>query len=74
MENQFQLNCPVCTQRYNKKAREPIYLLCCAETACKECVLFKMTSNEKPKDQQNAKDMIVNNFECALCKKKHYSP
>ena len=74
MENKFHLNCPVCKQRFNKKAREPIYMQCCAETACKNCVLFKMTTNDEAKAQQDAKEMLISNFECALCKKKHFSP
>jgi hypothetical protein len=54
MENKFHLNCPVCKQRYNKKAREPIFMECCAETACKNCVLFKMTTNDKVKAEEDA--------------------
>ena len=39
-----------------------------------KCVLFKMTKNDEAKAKQDAKDMLVSNFECALCKKKHFSP
>jgi len=33
-----------------------------------------MTTNDEAKAQQDAQDMIISNFECALCKKKHFSP
>ena len=74
MESKIQLSCPVCNQRYNKKAREPIYMQCCGETACKHCVLFKMTTNEEANTQKDPKEILVSNFECSLCKKKHFSP
>jgi hypothetical protein len=35
--------CPVCKFRFNKKSREPIFMLCCNKTACKSCVLTKMS-------------------------------
>ena len=35
--------CPVCKFRFNKKAREPLFMLCCNKTACKSCVLTKMS-------------------------------
>jgi hypothetical protein len=33
-----------------------------------------MTTSDEAKAQQDAKDMLISNFECALCKKKHFSP
>jgi hypothetical protein len=33
-----------------------------------------MTTNDEAKAQQDAKEMLISNFECALCKKKHFSP
>jgi hypothetical protein len=33
-----------------------------------------MTTNDEAKANQDAKDMLISNFECALCKKKHFSP
>ena len=43
MENRARFNCEVCKLRYNKKGREPIYMLCCTKTACAQCVLKKMS-------------------------------
>jgi hypothetical protein len=33
-----------------------------------------MTTNDEAKAQQDAKEMLISNFQCALCKKKNFSP
>jgi hypothetical protein len=32
------LKCSLCKLSFNLKKREPIFLKCCDETACRECV------------------------------------
>ncbi len=35
--------CQVCKERYNKKSHEPVLLYCCLKTACRLCVMTKMS-------------------------------
>ena len=65
--------CPVCKLLFNKKAREPIFMLCCNKTACKTCVLTKMsnfTAGGTIKDAQE----ITGNFKCTICECEKYCP
>ena len=59
-------NCPVCKKIYNTKAREPIFMMCCGETVCKECVLIMVESNGRVEPQQERQD-IERTFKCTLC-------
>ena len=47
------ITCPCCTKMYNLEAREPVYLSCCGDTACKDCFLNKMKE--------------ADGFKCLLC-------
>ena len=67
------LQCPVCNLRYNKKAREPIFMLCCSKTACKSCVFTKMSQYTADKTIDQAHE-ITGNFKCCMCEKEKYCP
>ena len=65
--------CPVCNLRYNKKAREPIFMQCCHQTACKTCVLTKMSQCTAERSVLEAKE-ITGTFKCSLCQCEKYCP
>ena len=68
-QNQKQLCCPVCKLRFNKEKRVPIFMLCCKQTACENCVakMCKATKLEEGKIPEGK-------FECSLCSEKVYAP
>ena len=63
--------CPVCSLRYNKKSREPIFLLCCSKTACKTCVFTQMTTVNTGQSVDEA-SKITGEFKCKLCECNKY--
>ncbi len=40
------LKCSLCNQFFNLKNREPIILICCQETYCRQCVETLMIKSE----------------------------
>ena len=66
----IKLNCFDCQHRFNLSSREPIIMICCGNTACRQCVTTKMIKNP-----QNAERGIAQkgDFECSGCKCKYYS-
>jgi hypothetical protein len=64
------LNCFDCQHRFNLNTREPIIMVCCGKTACRECVTTKMIKNKENADKGLAKK---GEFECSGCKSKYYS-
>jgi hypothetical protein len=62
------LQCPLCNLNFNCKGRLPIYMICCGETACLECVETKMN-----KGQQRGVS-IKGKFLCAFCESDHCAP
>jgi hypothetical protein len=67
----IKLNCFDCKHRFNLSTREPIMMICCGETACRECVNTKMIKNKQHAEIGVAKK---GEFECKGCKCKYYSP
>ena len=65
------LMCGPCGRRYNLKEREPIFLDCCDETSCRECVYDRMKPIVCPQDvssdPNDTKGII---FQCSLCNEK----
>jgi hypothetical protein len=66
----IKLNCFDCKHRFNLTTREPIFMVCCGNTACRQCVTTKMIKNP-----QNAQLGIAKkgDFECSGCNCKYYS-
>lgn len=64
------LKCFVCQKRFNLDTREPIILLCCYLTACRECVTTKMIKN---KDHAKMGVAKRGEFECSGCCSDYYS-
>ena len=61
------LICTQCKLAFNLKSREPIYLICCRQTACRECVQ-KMNANE------NKNIVKKGYFDCSFCHADHCTP
>jgi hypothetical protein len=72
-KNLTKFSCPVCKLRYNKDSRQPIFMLCCQETACKTCVLKKMSTYTGEGTIKEATN-ITGDFKCSLCQASKYSP
>jgi hypothetical protein len=51
----IKLNCFDCKHRFNVNIREPIIMICCGKTACRECVITKMIKNKDDVDMRVAK-------------------
>ena len=66
MEKKSKFLCPVCNLRFNKKAREPIFMLCCSKTACKKCVLTEMSKINSGQPIEEVEE-ISGSFQCRLC-------
>ena len=66
----IKLNCFDCQYWFNLKAREPIFMFCCGNTACRECVTSKMIQNKQNADKGLAKK---GEFECTGCHSKYYN-
>ena len=66
--NTSDLQCTLCNHFYNLKNREPIILICCQETACRECVENQMIKSE------NKEFVIKGQFECSFCHSDHCAP
>ena len=66
----IKLNCFDCKHRFNLTTREPIYMICCGNTACRLFVTTKMI-----KTPQNAQRGIAQkgDFQCSGCQCKYYS-
>ena len=45
-QKKHDLSCELCNNLFNLNAREPIRLLCCGLTACKECVQRDMIKSD----------------------------
>ena len=59
------LKCSLCKLSFNLKKREPIYLICCSETACRECVEILMIKSQ-------IKNLVVKGqFDCSFCHSDH---
>jgi hypothetical protein len=50
--------------------REPIFMFCCGDTACRECVSTKMIKNKHNAEKGIA---IKGDFECSKCQKQYYN-
>ena len=62
------LKCSLCKLSYNLKNREPINLVCCGDTACRECVETKMIKSQ-------SKELVIKGqFECSFCHSDHCAP
>ncbi len=61
--------CSVCDLRFNLTKRLPISMVCCGETACKQCIQTKMAKKLNP---QNGDFVIQGQIECAFCKSDKY--
>ncbi len=59
------LQCSVCNNFFNLKNREPIILMCCQETACRECVETLMMKS------QSKELAIKGQFDCSFCHSDH---
>ncbi len=66
----IKLNCFDCQHRFNLNSREPIIMVCCGNTACKQCVTTKMIKNSQNAERGIAKK---GDFECSGCNSKYYS-
>lgn len=62
------LDCTLCKHGFNLKNREPIYLICCQETACRHCFETLMMKSE------NKEHVIKGQFECSFCHADHCAP
>ena len=61
--------CRVCDLRFNLDKRMPITMVCCGETACKQCVQNKMI---KSSDHKFADFVIQGQIQCSFCKSDKY--
>ena len=59
------LKCSLCKQYFNLKNREPIIMMCCQETACRECAVTLMIKSE------NKEVVIKGQFDCSFCHSDH---
>ena len=66
--NLSDLQCTLCKHFFNLKNREPIFLKCCDETACRECVESLMVKSE------NKELVIKGQFDCSFCHSDHCAP
>ena len=58
------ITCTLCENIFNLFNREPMMLLCCGKTACRQCLEdMSPTDKEKGADQE---------FECKFCKAKRF--
>lgn len=64
------LNCFDCQHRFNLNSREPIIMVCCGNTACRDCVISKMIKNKENAVRGIAKK---GEFECSGCWSKYNS-
>ena len=59
----------------NLSHREPVYMQCCGDTSCKQCVdeMFKqiVEPDEQIEDQVNTERRI--GFICKLCRARYYN-
>ncbi len=62
------LNCTLCNQIFNLKSREPIYLMCCGDVACKLCIKNDMIKSD------NKEVIKKGQFECSFCHADHCAP
>ncbi len=62
------LRCLLCKLSFNLKNKEPISLICCLETAYRECVETLMIKSE------NKELVIKGQFDCSFCHSDHYAP
>lgn len=62
------LQCSLCTNFFNLKNREPIILMCCQETACRNCVETDMIKS------QSKEYVIKGEFDCSFCHSDHCAP
>ena len=61
------LKCSLCKLQFNLRNREPINLMCCSETACRDCVETKMIKSQ-------SKELVIKGqFECSFCHSDHYA-
>ena len=59
------LTCALCNNQFNSTTHEPIYLNCCEEVACRQCVQQTMIKADD-------KTVIVKGqFECSFCHHDH---
>jgi hypothetical protein len=67
MSNKFV--CFNCERKFNLDSREPIILICCGKTACRDCVNTKMIKNK-----EHAKLGVIKKgeFECSNCHSECY--
>ena len=65
----IKLNCFDCKHRFNLSTREPIMMICCGNTACRDCVTTKMIKNKQHAESGVAKK---GEFECSGCQCKYY--
>jgi hypothetical protein len=65
-----ELNCFDCQHRFNLTSREPIFMICCGLTACKNCVTTKMIKNPQHSARGLAKK---GEFECSNCRSNVYN-
>jgi len=65
----IKLACFDCKNPFNLGKREPIMMVCCGGTACRQCVTTKMIKNP-----ENALKGIAKKgeFECSGCQSKYY--
>jgi hypothetical protein len=59
------LTCALCKQLFNLTNREPIYLLCCGDVACKDCVKKVMIKSDDKEVVRKGQ------FECSFCHADH---
>ncbi len=74
MEHQLEehkfLDCQVCKLKYDKAGRLPVFMMCCRQTACENCVYTKMCSSLKTPSGA----IPDGKFYCILCQRKVYAP
>ena len=62
--------CPVCKSKFNKVDRLPIFMMCCRQTACENCVYTKMCASLR-----TLSGVIPDGkFQCLLCQSQKYAP
>ena len=66
----IKLNCFDCQHRFNLSTREPIVMICCGNTACRDCVTTKMIKNKQHAEMGVTKK---GEFLCSGCHCKYYS-
>ena len=53
------LHCKSCNKKFNLMTREPIFLECCSQTFCKECIATKISTKLPPKIKYVKQDPVV---------------